>query len=148
METGTETMKIESPRFGVLEVDASRIIEFPAGLAGFEDCRRYTLFHPEGETPKYFILQSLDDPALAFHVTDPGPLGFSYELQLSAAELELLQITDPKEAVVLVILAKREGESVQANLKAPLVINPKAQRGLQHIFDELKYNVGKDPAQP
>ena len=141
-------MKIESPRFGVLEVDASRIIEFPAGLAGFEDCRRFTLFHPEGETPKYFILQSLDDPALAFHVTDPAPLGFSYELQLSPAELEMLQIADPAEAVVLVILAKHQGEGVQANLKAPLVINPRAQRGLQHIFDQLKYNVGPDRDPP
>ena len=149
MEMGTETMKIESPRFGVLEVDASRIIEFPAGVAGFEDCKRFTLFHPEGDAPKFFILQSVDDPALAFHVTDPVPLGFSYELQLSAQELQTLQISDPEEAVVLVILAKRQGEGVQANLKAPLVINPRAQRGLQHIFTELRYEVGQDqPKQP
>ena len=141
---GTDTMKIESPRFGVLEVEESKIIEFPAGLAGFEDCRRFTLFHPEGETPKYFILQSLDVAELAFYVTDPAPLGFSYEMQLSDEEMQLLKIADVKEAVVLVILSKRQGEGVQANLKAPLVINPNAQRGLQHVFNELRYNVGDD----
>ena len=141
---GTDTMKIESPRFGVLEVEESKVIEFPEGLAGFEDCKRYTLFHPEGETPKFFILQSLDAGEVAFYVTDPGPLGFSYEMQLSPQEMQMLKIADVKEAVVLVILSKREGEEVQANLKAPLVINPQAQRGLQHIFDELRYNMGAD----
>ena len=144
MEKGTQTMKIESPRFGLLEVEDSRVIEFPAGLAGFEECRRFTLFHPEGETPKFFILQSLDDADLAFYVTDPGPLGFSYEMQLSAEELQMLQIADVKEAAVLVILSKRAGDGVQANLKAPLIINPRAQRGLQHIFNELRYDLGPD----
>ena len=136
-------MKIDSPRFGVLEIEESKIIEFPAGLAGFEDCRRFSLFHPEDEAPKYYILQSLDDAALAFYVTDPAPLGFSYEMQLSEEELRLLQLGDTKQAVVLVILSKRQGqEGVHANLKAPLIINPQAQRGLQHIFDELRYNLG------
>jgi len=138
-------MKIESPRFGVLEVEASKVIEFPAGIAGFEECKRFSLFHPEGEKPKYFILQSFDVAELAFYVTDPGPLGFTYELQLSAEELQTLQISDPKQAVVLVILSKRQGEEgVHANLKAPLVINPQAQRGLQHIFTELRYEMGAD----
>jgi len=145
MEKGTEIMRIESPRFGVLEVEESKVIEFPVGIAGFEDCRRFTLFHPEGEKPKYFILQSLDDAELALYVTDPAPLGFNFELQLSEEEMQTLQISDPKDAVVLVILSKRQGEEgVQANLKAPLVINPQAQRGLQHIFTELRYNMGAD----
>ena len=140
-------MKIDSPRFGVLEIEESKIIEFPAGLAGFEDCRRFSLFHPEGEAPKYYILQSLDDAAIAFYVTDPAPLGFSYEMQLTEEELRLLQISDAKQAVVLVILSKPSGDQgVHANLKAPLIINPQAQRGLQHIFDELRYDVGSAPA--
>ena len=65
-------MKIESPRFGTLEVEPSRIIEFPKGLVGFENCRRFSLFHAEGGEPTYFILQSLDDPAIAFHMTING----------------------------------------------------------------------------
>lgn len=140
-------MRIESPRFGVLEVEASKVIDFPAGLAGFESCKRFTLFHPEGETPKYFILQSLDDPAVAFYVTDPGPLGFSFEMQLSAEELATLQVDDAKQAAVLVILSKGVNDAaVRANLKAPLVINPQAQRGLQHIFTELSYDVASGTA--
>src|SRR3989338_3762066 len=85
-------MKIESPRFGTLEVEPSRIIEFPRGLVGLEQCKRFSLFHPEGEQPSYFILQSLDDPELAFHIADPSHFGFGHEIILSdeeAADLAL-----------------------------------------------------------
>ena len=79
-------MQIDSPRFGTLVVEPERIIEFPGGLVGFENCRRFSLFHPEGEDPPHFILQSLDDPNLAFQIVDPVTLGFNYELNLSDAD--------------------------------------------------------------
>ena len=138
-------MKIESPRFGTLNVEPSKIIEFPQGLAGFEDFRRFSLFHPEGEEPKFFILQSLDDAAIAFHVTDPALLGFSYEIELTDDEMAAIGLTDQGEAAVLVMLSKQPGDAQQAglhaNLKAPLVINTGTQRGLQHIFAQLRYDV-------
>ncbi|MGE5468087.1 MAG: flagellar assembly protein FliW [Ignavibacteria bacterium] len=133
-------MKIESPRFGTLEVDPDKIIEFPRGLPGFEDCRRFSLFNPQGDDPKYFILQSLDDPAVAFHIADPGRFGFSFEISLSDEEAAELQMTDPADAAVVVLLSKHDDKSpVTANLNAPLVINLAARRGLQHVFSRLDY---------
>ncbi|MCX7176251.1 MAG: flagellar assembly protein FliW [Proteobacteria bacterium] len=127
-------MNIDSPRFGTLKVEPGKIIEFPAGLAGFEDCRRFSLFHPDEGDVKYFILQSLDDPALAFHIADPAQLGFNFEIALSDAETALLKLNDPLDAAVAVILLKDEGDSpVRANLKAPLIINTRERLGLQHI---------------
>lgn len=137
-------MKIESPRFGTLDIEPSKIIEFPHGLPGFEDFRRFSLFHPEGEEPKYVILQSLDDAAIAFHVTDPALLGFSYEVELDDEEAAAIGLTDQRDAAVLVMLSKQEGQGLHANLKAPLVINVRTQRGLQHIFAQLRY--GSDQA--
>lgn len=135
-------MKIESPRFGTLDIEPTKIIEFPQGLPGFEDCRRFSLFHPEGEEPKFFILQSVDDAAIAFHVTDPALLGFSYEIDLSDEEMAAIGLADQGEAAVVVMLSKREGDpnqgSLHANLKAPLVINTRTQRGLQHFFTQLR----------
>ena len=37
-------MKIDSPRFGTLQVAPDRIIEFPCGIPGFEDLRRFPRF--------------------------------------------------------------------------------------------------------
>lgn len=135
-------MKIESPRFGTLDVEPSKIIEFPRGLPGFEHCRRFTLFHPEGQDPKYFILQSLDDAGVAFHIADPARFGFSYEIALSDDEVAEIQLTDPNTVAVTVMLSKTaDGAPLSANLNAPLVINLASRRGFQHTFARLDYIV-------
>lgn len=132
-------MNIDSPRFGKLKVEPGKVIEFPAGLAGFEELRRFSLFHPAADEVKYFILQSLDDPAVAFHIADPARLGLEFEIVLSDAETALIKLSDPLDAAVAVILRKDEGESqVHANMKAPLVINTVERLGLQHILTQLK----------
>lgn len=134
-------MNIESPRFGSLQIEPGKVIEFPHGLAGFEDNQRFSLFHPEGESsPKYFILQSLDDAAIAFQITDPAQLGFSYEIELNDEETALLKLSDPGEISVAVIVWRDEDtndKTLRASLKAPLLINTRERRGLQHVFTKL-----------
>lgn len=136
-------MNIDTPNSGFLDVVPERVIEFPAGFAGFENLHRYSLFHPEttaGEMPSYFILQSLDDAAVAFNITDPAAFGFSYEITLSDDESTALDLVDPAEAAVVVILVKENGQ-LRANLQAPLVLNVRARRGIQHVFSRLNYQV-------
>lgn len=147
-------MKIESPRFGTLEVEPSRIIEFPRGLVGLEECKRFSLFHPEGDKPSYFILQSMDDPALAFHIADPAQFGFAHEVILSDEEVADLalgdagqrvvnSVADPLAQVVVVVILSKESpeQPLRANLNSPLVINLETRRGLQHVFARLDYAV-------
>ncbi len=133
-------VRIESPRFGPLEVAAERVIDFPVPLSGFDGSRRYSLFHPEGGEPKYFILQSLDQPEVAFTVADPAQLGFNYEIALSDDEAAAISLAHPADAAVVVLLIK-EGEGVRANLNAPLIINLRTRQGLQHTFARLDYQV-------
>ncbi|MBP9712794.1 MAG: flagellar assembly protein FliW [Sterolibacterium sp.] len=132
-------MNIESPRFGTLSIEPSKIIEFPLGFAGFETSHRFTLFHPEDQTPKYFILQSVDEPELAFQITDPAHFGFSYEIELNDTESQLIKLTDPADIAVAVIVwhANEVGTPLRANLQAPLLINTRERRGLQHVFTKL-----------
>lgn len=141
-------MNIDNPSAGSIAADAERIIEFPAGLAGFEEFHRYSLFHPEtpeGVAPRYFILQSLDDPAIAFNISDPELFGFNYEISLSDEETAALELADPSDAAVAVILVKEGMDAgdgrLRANLKAPLIINVRARRGIQHVFSRLNYQV-------
>ena len=133
---------IDSPRFGSLEVEPSRVIEFPVGMAGFEDCTRYSLFHPAEDAPRYFILQSLDDPSVAFHIADPADFGFNFDIELSDEEIALLQMRDSADLAVMVILTKGDARSpLRANLYAPLVINLVSRRGLQHVFSKLNFDI-------
>ena len=148
-------MKIESPRFGTLLVEPSRIIVFPRGLLGLEDCKRFSLFHTEGENSGHFILQSLDDASLAFHIADPARFGFGYEIDLSDEEAADLALGDagstvakPAADLVVVLMLSKEGpgQPLRANLNGPLIINLDTRRGLQHVFASLDYNIA--PSEP
>ena len=50
-------MNVHTTRFGTVEIDESRIINFPAGLLGFSEHTRYALLQPE-EDGVFFWLQS------------------------------------------------------------------------------------------
>jgi flagellar assembly factor FliW len=141
-------MKIESPRFGTLEVSQDRVIEFPQGLPGFEQLRRYSIFHPEGEgEPNYYILQSLDDASVAFHIADPARFGFDYEIALTDDEAATIGLTDVSKAVVAVMLIKEASSgAMRANVKAPLILNPEKRLGMQHAFAKLSYRVNDKAA--
>lgn len=135
-------MHIDAPRSGTLAVAADRIIEFPHGLPGFENLHRFSLFHGEdgAGAPRYFVLQSLDDDEVAFTIADPARFGFDYEITLSDEEVAALDLADPAEAAVVVILGK-EQDRLRANLQAPLVLNLRTRRGIQHVFSRLDYQV-------
>src|SRR5687768_17772104 len=74
-------IEIQSTRFGTLVVDDGRIINFPNGLLGFPDHKRFALIQT-GEENYFFWLQSVDEPNLAFVVTDPSIFFKGYEVPL------------------------------------------------------------------
>lgn len=137
-------MHIESPVFGALDVSDENIIEFPAGLPGFDHCHRFT-FVAEGDAAKVLQMQSVDDPQVVFSVTDPAALGVNYEFVLSDAEVSALGLKAPEDVTVAVIVRKRDGDAdgspadagLKANFMAPLVINTAARKGLQKVMENV-----------
>ena len=135
-------MKISSPVVGEIEVSPERVLTFPAGLPGFEACRQFALLHAEGnDAPQLFMLQSLDDADVGFTVTTPDILGLNYEFALSDAEVDDLQLTDPADVSVLLIVRRDGDNPVHANVMAPLVINTATRRGLQKIIGKVDASV-------
>ena len=63
-------MIVQTSRFGPVEVDEGRAIEFPRGILGFPQYKSYILIQPEPDSTFYW-LQSLQAADLAFVVTDP-----------------------------------------------------------------------------
>ena len=138
-------MKVETYLFGAIEVSPEKIINFPNGLVGFEQCKRFMLAHEENDQqPASYTLQSVDDPTLAFQIVDPTALGFNYELTLSDAETALLQSPAAEDVVVMQILFRQEEggkASLSPNLRAPLVINTQARIGLQKVMENLRPSI-------
>jgi len=139
-------MHIDSPVFGALDVSPESIIEFPAGLPGFEGCHRFT-FVEEGDANRILQMQSMDDPGLVFSVADPATLGVNYEFSLTDDEVSALGLKSAEEVAVAVIIRKRATEGspdeagLKANFMAPLVINTAARRGLQKVIENVGCNV-------
>jgi flagellar assembly factor FliW len=133
-------MKIESPVLGAIEVSDEKVIEFPAGLPGFENLHRFALLHEEGGDGKIFLLQSLDDTGVMFSLAGPEQLGITYELPLTNEEEAALRLSCPEDAVVAIVVRKGDeapsSVGLRANFMAPIIINIRQQRGLQKVIEK------------
>jgi flagellar assembly factor FliW len=114
------SISIDSSRFGVLEIPAERVIEFPHGLIGLGG-RRYALV-PSGDEGAFSWLHSLDDPALALPVANPWHFFADYAVEL--ADEQSAGITaDPADVEVWVtVRAGSRLSDFYANLRAPILI--------------------------
>lgn len=132
-------MKIETTRFGELDVRAEDILTFSDGLPGFEDEKEFVLLCPEDLEPLCF-LQSVRSAHLAFIVTNPFLFFPDYEFELSDEVKERLEIREPGDVAVYVILTASDGlETTTANLLAPIVLNVRQMIGQQIILHRSPY---------
>ncbi|MGD1915173.1 MAG: flagellar assembly protein FliW [Phycisphaerales bacterium] len=129
-------MQVKTTRFGVVDIADDKVITFPQGLLGFPDHRRYCLLEP-GDEACFFWLQSLDEPALAFVVTDPALFFKDYEVPIRAEQAESLNIDKIEDAQVFVIVNK-VGEMLTANLQGPLLINTLNLSGQQLVLADKR----------
>lgn len=138
-------MQVDTYLFGPIDVAEQSVIKFPAGLPAFEDCKRFTLVHEaeSGKSVTTYTLQSLDDPHVAFQIADPAAYGFHYELELSDEETATLKAGSGDEIVVMLVLFRRDesGAPIEANLRAPILINAQSRIGLQKIIERVEPNV-------
>ncbi len=131
-------MQVKTTRFGVVDIADDKVITFPQGLLGFPDHRRYCLLEP-GDEACFFWLQSLDEPALAFVVTDPARFFKDYEVPIRAEQAESLNIDKIEDAQVFVIVNK-VGEMLTANLQGPLLINTLNLSGQQLVLADKRWS--------
>jgi len=130
-------MNVQTTRFGVVEVDDSRLMTFPAGLLGFASYTRYVLLQPD-EEGVFFWLQSADTPELAFVVTDPSLFVTDYEATIRREQMDDLALDKLEDAQVFVIVNKYD-RSLTANLQGPLVINVRNRQGMQLVLADRRW---------
>ncbi|HNC50955.1 MAG TPA: flagellar assembly protein FliW [Accumulibacter sp.] len=135
-------MKIDLEHFGLRDVpvDPDSVFTFADGLAGFPDCRRFKIFHEEGDKPAVFWLQSLDDVTVMFPIVVPETLDLAYQIELSDADCELLGLQTADEAAVVVIVyrdAAAEGR-IAANTRSPIILNLGNRRAMQKVLQEVR----------
>lgn len=130
-------MEIETSRFGRLGVDEERIMTFPRGLLGFPDRQRFALIQT-GEENYFFWLQCVEDPNLAFVVTDPSIFFKEYTVPIREEAREELALHDTGQAQIFVI-CNRVDEWLTGNLLGPIVVNAENRLAMQVVLTEKKW---------
>ena len=129
-------MKINTTRFGEIEIEDAKIINFPLGIPGFANLKRYILL--DYKDPIKW-LHAVDDPDIAFIVTEPFGLFPDYSLTIEDDVEQFLEITDVAETIVLVILNVADNR-LNANLKAPIIVNISKLKATQIILEDERYS--------
>lgn len=130
-------MEIHTTRFGRLEVADDRIMTFPKGLLGFPERTRFALIQTSEEN-YFFWLQCVDDPNLAFVITDPTTFFRDYEVPMRDELQQELGLTS-LEAVQVFVICNKVGEWLTGNLLGPLVVNVENRVGQQVVLTEKKW---------
>lgn len=130
-------MEIDTTRFGRMSVDDDRVINLPRGLLGFPNHTRYALIQTSDEN-YFFWLQSVDEPALAFIVTDPSIFFKDYEVPIREETQTELQLNDLASSQVFVICNKVD-DWLTGNLLGPIVVNTQNRQASQVVLTEKKW---------
>ena len=134
----------ETKLLGEINYDDDSVIEFPHGLPGFDDFRRFvavTLAH----TDPLVFLQSVEDADLCFTTLPVLSVDPQYRLSLSGEDRDLVDLPATRqpvigrEVVARAVLSIRESGAT-ANLLAPVIVNPRNLKAVQAVAQESGYS--------
>ena len=135
-------MKIKTTRFGEISVEKGKIIDMPSGMLGFPDKKKFIILQHQENSP-FFWYQSVDDPTLAFVITNPFLFKPDYEIDLEGALKEMSWNGDGKndnlEIYIVVNIPKGLPHKMTGNLIGPILINNKVHQAVQIVISDSLY---------
>ena len=135
---------VQTNYFGVISCEPEAALEFPRGLPGFEERRRFVALRFADSQPLVF-LQSLECPGLCFITLPILAIDPGYRLGMSEEDRDLvgLPLVRPLQIGVdvlcLAVLSIREGGPT-ANLLAPVIVNLSNHKAVQAVATQSGYS--------
>ena len=134
-------MQIDTVRFGTVEVDDKKLLDFDSGIPGLEEYRKYALLQFEESYPIIW-LQAVDDGGVCLPVLDTFAVLSGYVFDIDDTDVKELSLTGPEDLhVVSVLVIPDDIQGMTANLAAPIVINTGTGKAKQIILGGSEYNV-------
>ena len=131
-------MKIDTKYYGEIDYTKDELVVFPDGLFGFSQYHDYLPLSMEEDDSSLLILQSVDEPYVAFFLIDAAALFPSYSPVLLPEELSFLEVNSSDELSYYVICAvKKDYLDGTVNLKCPLAILSNADYNYRHTLRSL-----------
>lgn len=135
-------MKIQTTRFGEVEVEENSCFEMVSPVLGYDDEKKFILIeHQDHSSFKW--LQSVKTPELAFVVSCAGFFGIDYSYELPEDIQESLEINDAEDILTInvVVIPQDKPKEATINLLAPLIFNINTKKGAQVILSGSDFKV-------
>ena len=125
-------MVAETRLFGTVDIAEDKILEFPMGLIGFENLKKFAIIYDSDreERSKISWLQSMEEPALALPIIHPSELIDDYGPIVEDELMKFVTLSIPSDLT-----------KMTANLKAPIIINTEGRKAIQVIVENEDYKV-------
>ena len=135
-------MKLNTVRFGEINVDENRIFDFVLPIIGFDVLKKFVILEPNKDT-LFKWLQSVEDPALAFPIISVSALNFDYTIDLPDNVVEALKITNVESILVMNItsIPQDDPKGTTINLLAPLIFNLDTLMAGQIVLSGSGYDI-------
>lgn len=134
-------MKINTIRFGEIEVSDERIIFFPEGILGFEKVKKFVFLENEGDEV-FKWMQAVNNPELCFLVIEPELFMYNYSLEISDDDVEYLKIKKPEEVnIISIVTVPEDPNNMTANLQGPIIVNTVKRLAKQIISGNPSHKV-------
>lgn len=135
-------MKINTVRFGELDIEEDRIFDFKMPIIGFGELRKFIILDTDNDS-FFKWLQSTEDPSLAFPIISVYSMNVDYPINLPDEVVEKLDITNIESLLVMNIasIPQDNPHGTTINLLAPLVFNLDKQVAGQVILSGSGYEI-------
>jgi flagellar assembly factor FliW len=135
-------LKIKTTRFGTISIKEEKIIEMPFGLLGFPDKKKFFILQHQENSP-FFWYQSIDDPGLAFVITNPFLFIPDYKIDLEATLKEMSWNGDGNNSYldlfIIVNIPRGMPHKMTGNFIGPILVNSKNYQAVQMVLSDSGY---------
>ena len=135
-------MKLNTARFGEIDVEENRIFDFVMPIIGFDELSKFIIVDPNTDS-LFKWLQSMEDPELAFPVISVAALQFDYSVDLSDSVVNCLDIKSVDSLLVMNItsIPQDNPKGTTINLLAPLIFNLDNKKAGQVVLSGSGYDI-------
>ena len=135
-------MKINTARFGEIDIDETRIFDFALPIIGFNEFKKFIILDINQES-MFKWLQSVENPDLAFPIVSVFSMNADYSVDIPDNVVEKLKITTAESVLVMNIasIPQDNPQGTTLNLLAPLIFNLDEQLAGQVILSGSGYDI-------
>ncbi len=135
-------MKLNTAKFGEIEIEEDRIFNFVLPIIGFDELSKYIVLDPNKDS-MFKWLQSVEDGGLAFPIISVASLDYDYSIDLDDNVVAALEITNAESLLVMNItsIPQDNPKGTTINLLAPLIFNLDNQKAAQIVLSGSGYDI-------